>query len=244
MSYSDWPRKLTGWTKVGEAALVIAQIFNTNGPLATTDGNIYALSSCLLWAVILVLLLNLEDPKWWPFYVSWLGALAVETTLLGLSLNYYCPLHPTEIAQTVFKVSHIVFIISLLALYFVTGRTKNWKGKDDEEAAPLLAHSGESQDNENSPNVPSYGSTGVDGSTSSEQDQPDETSDEDKEAKEDEERMKRVKDRLKEKGNWFSYAREFLVSGTVYSSLKVNGGNARALRNPCHIWCIFALSRN
>ena len=192
-----------------------------SGPLATTDSNIYTLSSCLVWGVMLVLLLNSKDPKWWPFYVSWLGGFAVESTLLGLSMTYSRPSNAIEIVQTVTKVCHIALIISLLALYSVKSRNKNWKDENDEEAAPLLARQHEESGGDQIPqNDPSYGSTGISSSVGSEQDKAVsvETSEEDEETKREDERMKRLKDRMKEKGNWFSYAREFLVSNKFTSA--------------------------
>ena len=212
-----WPRKLTRRTKFGESALVIAQIFNTSGPLATTSCNIYALSSCLLWIVFLAVLANSEDLKWWPFYVSWLGALAVEATLLGLSMSYRRPFYVIEIVQTVSKVCHLILIILLLALYFVKATSKNWKVSNDEEAAPLLAHPDQDP---GAPSGPNYDSTATDSPVGNEPYKSVETSDEDNEASKHEAKMKRIRDRIKEKGNWFSYAREFLVSIIMHQFFK------------------------
>ena len=209
--------------QAGEAALIIAQFFTRNGPMATKDHNIYALSSTIVWFAVLAVLLSSEDPNWWPFYSFWLCALATEITLSGLSMSSFRPLSPLEYAQFGFQISRLGLLITLLVLYFVVGRSKSRSSRSDEEAAPLLAHAQENSDGSQKPgNDSSYGSTSTDNAnksapanvTNEDHDNDGET----KETKKEKERIKRMHDRMREKGNWLTYAREFLVGAFRFSS--------------------------
>lgn len=208
--------------QVGEAALIIAQIFTRDGPTAIKDHNIYALSSTIVWFAVLAVLLSSADPSWWPFYGFWLLALVTEITLLGLSMSNLWPLNPLEYAQFGFQILRLGLLIALFVLYFVVGRNKSWSSREDEEAAPLLAHAQENSDSSQKfGNNSGYGSTSTDNAsksafaTTANKDHDDD--DETKETRKENEKIKRMHDRMREKGNWLTYAREFLVS--IFPSL-------------------------
>ena len=160
-----------------------------------------------MWFVLVIVLLSSENPDWWPFYGSWILGLAVEINSLGLSISYHRPSNPLDIAQAGFKVGRTVLIVSLLALYFVKSRSRNWKSRYDEEAAPLLAHT----------RTDSHGIIIADNEIANDNlSIPIELDEEDKEMSEEEEEatMQKIRDKIQEKGSWFTYIREFLV-GTV-----------------------------
>ena len=89
--------------------------------------------------MLVIVLLSLENPDWWPFYQSWILGLKVEIVSLILSISYHRPSNLLDIAQTGLKVGHIILIVSLLALYYVNSRRRNWKSRND-EVTPLLTY--------------------------------------------------------------------------------------------------------
>ena len=137
-------------------------------------------------------------------------------TLLGLSMSDLLPSDPLEVAQFGFQILRLSLLIALLVLCFVIARSKSRSSSDDEEAVPLLVHAQEtSEGSQKSGKNLAYGSTSADNAsksasatvTNENHDDDDET----KETKKENEKIKRMHDRMREKGNWLTYAREFLV---------------------------------
>lgn len=196
------------WIKITEAALIITQIFTSNGPLATKDSNIYALSSTLLWAVLIAPFVSEEPPKWWPFYSTWICALATETLMFGCLVSFVRPSNPLERGQLAVKIIRIVFLIVLPASYFFFSAIDQGIMANDEESAPLLGH--DEVRPEDSPKS-GYGSTTNNTKTSSASCSDDEEA-EVEESKERAEKLKKLQDRVRENGNWFTYLKEFTAS--------------------------------
>ncbi|KAL9118419.1 MAG: hypothetical protein Q9187_005037 [Circinaria calcarea] len=202
--------------QVGEAVLVIAQIFTGDGPMATKDHNIYALSSIIVWFAVLAVLLSSEHPKWWPFCGFWFFALATDLILLGLSMCNFWPSNQLEYAQIGFQILRLCLLFAHFILYIAVGRNESRSSREDEEAAPLLGHAQEnSGDTQKSGSSSGYGSASADNASKSVsgtiRDDDDDDDDETKETKKEREKIRRMHDRMREKGNWLTYAREFLI---------------------------------
>ena len=192
--------------KITEAALIITQIFTSQGLLATRGSNIYALSSTLLWVVLIAPFVSDEPPKWWPFYSTWICALFTETLLFGCLVSFVRPSNPLERGQFAVKIIRIVFLIVLPTSYFFLSAIDKGVVETDEESAPLLGrHEVQSEDSPSS----GYGSTTNNSKTSSAPCSDDEEAEESKKRTE---KLKKLQNRLRENGNWLNYFREFTVS--------------------------------
>ena len=199
--------------KLSQAAVISSRIITGKREVATHDANIYALSSFLVWVILLVVGASSESHKWWSFYSSWIYYLAVEITLLGLYLRYIQPSHVLEGAQIGCQVVRITLLILLLVQVFILGSIQDWRARNDEESASLLGHTqGDSEATLISKQNVDYGTIevgdNVDGDSTSDPD----TDEEAKELKKEQEKLKRIQDRMRKSGNWVAYAREYLVS--------------------------------
>lgn len=140
----------------------------------------------------------------------------MEVTLITLSLSYNgAALRPKHI-QLPLKALRVGFLALLLGLLF------GWRGpvfgrdKHDEESTPLLADTqNATQSTQDSAANPKYGSTT---STSTGATSSSDNVDLDSEAqalKEEDDKFRHVEKRLKDGGNWWTYARGFFVSRAV-----------------------------
>jgi len=195
-----------------EDGMILSQLSSPNNPFATTDTNIYVLASILVWFVLAATLFGAEKPVWYPLNGSWIIAAVSEVLTLGLRLSQHRPYAGLEQAQISVQALRILLLLSLPLLTFVLPRIKAKAPHEDEEAAPLLGHSQEtSEESQTSTGTSKYGSTGTDstvtGITST--GQTEEVVDE--YAKKERENRERMEKRLKETGNWWTYARRFTV---------------------------------
>lgn len=141
--------------------------------------------------------------------------MVVEVTLITLSLSHNdVALHPQNI-QLLLKALRIGFLALLLGLLF------GWRGpvfgrdKRDEESTPLLADTqNATQNTQDSAANPKYGSTTTTstGGTSS-SDNVD--LDSEAQALKEDDKFQHIEKRLKDDGNWWTYARGFFVSRAV-----------------------------
>ena len=188
--------------------MILSQLASGNSPLATTDSNIYALASTLVWFVLTVTLLGSGNNLWYPYQGSWILALISEAIVYALQLR---SLHsPTDVEQALVVVQalRLLLLFCLPLSTFILG----WKGtassQTDEEAAPLLTHSqevsGESLESAKYGSASSSGRTGTTENT---------VDDEDEEIKAEREELEKIQKRLEQSGNWWTYVRGFSVCG-------------------------------
>jgi len=157
----------------------------------------------MLWAGLLINVLETAEPIWHPYVGAWYLALAFET---ALSVELSKADH-VSVFSTVTIVAQVIRVLSILALcaagsWYVLER--NTKGNEAAESQPLLAELAvEAQ-------TPSYG---TEQSTSSSDtladDDDDDSDDETKDDKEKKEREEKRLQKLKEKGSWFAFLSDF-----------------------------------
>ncbi|KAL2046293.1 hypothetical protein N7G274_001740 [Stereocaulon virgatum] len=188
---------------VVEAALLLTETFANGGLYSSTDTNVFALSSVLVWAILLVCF-DSKSSIWYPDCGTWLITIVAEIVLFALTLNH-------GITPSTFAYPHLVVqacrLIALVLLPTVLFSRYSEKIAVDEESAPLL---GQRKDlladvqisNEDS----KYGSM----SASSDEIEVEDDDDSDSEATK-AKKEKELKDRLLANGNWFTYARSFSI---------------------------------
>ena len=196
--------------------MIVAGIFTTRGPLASTERNVYSLAQVVVWTVTLVSFLNITDPGLSPFGGFWVGELSIEIALFALTLEHHVPKVPLEFAQFglgVFRIVIILFLLSTVVQRLARGSHE--KGSD-EEAAPLLINAQEAVDG--APRDASgYGSLNVNGQAqtsdgnATDANEGTEEEDEDEDAKKEREDMEKMKNHIREKGGWFAYVKDFKV---------------------------------
>lgn len=198
--------------QIVEDGIILSQLFSPNSPFATTDTNIYVLASILVWFIFTATLFGAEKPVWYPLIGSWIIAAASEVLTLGLRLSHHWPYAGLEQAQISVQALRILLLLSLPVLSCVMSRIKAKAPHRDEEAAPLLGHSQEtSEASQTSTGTFKYGSTGTNATVTviTSTGQTEEVVDE--YAKKERENRERMEKRLKETGNWWTYARRFTV---------------------------------
>ena len=146
-----------------------------------------------------------EKHSWYPYYGTWILTLVFDLVIVGLSWNTYVPEDPLRWAQVAMHLLRVVLTAVLLLMYF-TLKTP-WKDHD-EEGSPLLQTEVVTTPKKQQQANNNYGSTVSDESvvTTSQEDEADE------EEKKLQEKMNSLRERLKQKGNWFAYVKSFSVS--------------------------------
>lgn len=162
-------------------------------------------------------LLESAYPVWYPYYGSWLITLVVEIVLLTMSAVYHRPTVRFGFVRLGVEAFRICLLTSLLLLLFGGKCTGSRYNQADEENQPLLASShiqASSEDSGTTPCSAHYGSTSTGGSGAG-------GTDWDAKDKERERRArKRVEDRLRDDGNWWTYAKGFSVNSLSINSLE------------------------
>lgn len=216
---ASWVHRLISHVQIIEDGMILSQLSSANSPFATTDTNIYALASILVWFVLTSTLLGSDKPVWYPLNGSWTIAAVSELLTFGLRLSHYWPSSSVEQAQISVQAVRILLLLSLPVLTFIWPRIRAAATHNDEEAAPLLAHSQEtSGESQASAGTSKYGSTDTNSTTVTvitSTGQTEEVVDED--TKKEREDRARLEKRLKETGNWWSYVRGFAVGSYSFS---------------------------
>ena len=132
-------------------------------------------------------------------------AIVFDLVVVGLSGRAHLPVTPLEWSQVVLHASRLLLTVLLLAIYFAS--TASGDTDDDEEASPLLRSRG-SKSKTQAKGAAGYGSV-----TSEQSALAAENDDAAAQAgRELQERKDRLRERLKEKGNWLTYIKGFSVS--------------------------------
>ena len=192
--------------------MILSQIISGSSPFATPDTNIYVLASILVWFVLTSTLLGSEGQVWYPWNGSWIIAAVSELLTFNLRLSQHWPSTAIEQAQISVQAVRILLLLSLPALTFLLPRIKARPPHNDEEAAPLLAHSRETSDRSQATGGNSnYGSSGANSTTATVVTSTGQTEEVEEESKREREDRECMEKRLKETGNWWTYVRSFGV---------------------------------
>lgn len=160
---------------------------------------------------------------WYPYYGSWLITLVVEIVILTMSAVYHRPTIRFDFVRLGVESFRICLLVSLLLLLFGGRCIGSRNNQADEENQPLLTSphiQDSSEDSGTTPRGAQYGSTSTNGSGAG-------GTDWDAKDKERERRArKRVEDRLRDNGNWWTYAKGFSVNSLSTNSLALRTNSA------------------
>jgi hypothetical protein len=185
---------------------------------------VYLISSSFVWGIQFLALMDAKFPVWYPYYGSWAIALAFDIILLATPCVLRKPAGAFDFISISVQSLRVCSLSVLLCLYLVLRNLQNVHDNDDAERQSLLRADGPpklSSSEESGQNPNSYGaitnSSSNDAAKNADEEGSKKKTDEEdneyfKERREDEERLAK---RLKEGGNWWTYAKAFAVSVLV-----------------------------
>ncbi|KAL9070382.1 MAG: hypothetical protein Q9161_004941 [Pseudevernia consocians] len=188
-----------------ESCMLLTDTTINGARQSSTDSNVYALFSLLVWTILLTGLVNAKNPAvWYPYYGSWFMGLVVEAILFTCVLTYGISPSIYAYIHVAIQACRMLVLVLLSTVLF----TKSFKriGPDEESTSLLGRDKGESDDTQALVGTSSYGSITIAANG--------EAADLEYEAeqrKKYQERKERLEKRLQAEGNWFTYVKAFSV---------------------------------
>ncbi|KAI4143657.1 MAG: hypothetical protein LQ341_002855 [Variospora aurantia] len=193
-------------TYIIQSALLLADSFALVPKISSVAANVNAISSALLWSVLIIVLRRTKRPIWYPYSGSWLITLALEIPLFSVSASQLAVTPPIQIVLYATWAGRSIALLGLLAMHTAT-ELKISRLRIDEEAAPLL-----------NPKIPpassqnqSYGSIAANGDAHAPSSDLEDSEGEDEADKKAKKKRQLVTERLKKDGNWLTYLQGFSV---------------------------------
>ncbi|KAL2257710.1 hypothetical protein VTK26DRAFT_9274 [Humicola hyalothermophila] len=199
-------------------ALMIGGLIQHVFPPADQDTIIGLLSCALAFGVVFAGLAEAAKPVWYSYTGSFGLALVFEPIMTALSLKVR-PARPFDFGEF-FDISTIAIrylaVVLALAFYFEGTRTSKTETGTDSERQSLLktnGNAGHASHSEGRSDGSQQGNYGATSSASSDRSQSSDDTDTDESPYERRRRQasERAEKRLKEQGNWVTYAKSFLV---------------------------------
>jgi hypothetical protein len=172
------------------------------------------LASTLVFAVQTLALIDTKFPVWYPYYVPWFLAIVVEVALIVVPNAFDPPKSLFEIVAIVIQAVRIAILIILVSLYFgLRNDKKQYEGLDTERQSLLRKKLAPKQGSADAATGKGYGATATENGTQSEtSENASQAGSEDSWLEEHRKAQEKVANRLKQDGNWFTYAKGFAVS--------------------------------
>lgn len=187
-------------------------IIRTNAP------QVYVLASTLVFGVQTLALIDTKFPVWYPYYVPWFIAIVVEIPFLVVPNFYDHPKTVSEFVSIAIQAVRIATFIILISLYFgLRNDRKQYENLDTERQSLLGKKLTPKQGSEDSAATgKGYGATTTENGTQSEtSDNASEAESEDSWLADRRKAEEKIAKRLKQDGNWFTYAKGFAVSERI-----------------------------
>lgn len=205
-------------TYLAQALLILVRSIVAGQCVDHQDTIISLLSCILVFGVQLAGLLDTDRPAWYPYIGSYIIGLPFDATIILLSDRYRPNIAPHyfQVLDAVIAALRLFSMLSVVVIYFTWSKVKHLEEGHDTERQTLLQKSGLSRggltdNSEDSQNI-DYGSASDDSTDASQS--PTDTPESPWERRERESREAMEK-RLKENGNWFTYAKSFFVSHLI-----------------------------
>lgn len=181
---------------------------------------VYLVSSGFVWGVQLLAFLDSEFPVWHPYYVNWTLTSLFDIFLLVASASLQNPVEVFDAISISIQCLRACNLLVLLCLYLaLCGRRAVYDSNDTERQSLLgvrviLESSTSAESNQNANNYGTTTDASTDESRKKAEEEEARKSDEEgnrylRDQREDEERIAK---RLKKDGNWWTYAKAFIVS--------------------------------
>ncbi|TVY92310.1 Heavy metal tolerance protein [Lachnellula willkommii] len=205
-----------------ECILLIVRGLTTSEWLTGQDCVVYLISSAIAFGIQALTLTDSKFPVWYPYYVTWFVGVAVEIGLLVFRSLLHSPVSAFDYVAIVVQALRICTFILLPASYFGFRNDKKQYENNDAERQSLLrkklapkpSGSEDSTLNGNESSNDSAQASGygtIETTTENSDSGSDTDPDEDVYLKREREAKKRIQKRLKQDGNWFTYAKGFTI---------------------------------
>jgi len=177
------------------------------------------IASAIIFGIQALALTDSKFPVWYPYYGTWFAGIVVEITLFVLLCITRSPVDAFDYITIVIQVLRIGLFILLPAIYFGFRNDKKQYDTSDAERQSLLrkklapkpSSSEDSTTNGNgngNGNGHGYGTTT---NAAAEDSDSEDGPEEDRWVREERRARKLMMKRLKQDGNWFTYAKGFMV---------------------------------
>lgn len=179
------------------------------------NSQIYLLSSVLVWLIMILLLTGAKYPVWYPYYGSWSITISVEILLILLG-------HPAGHPRSIFgflalslQLGRLILLVTLFGIYLLPRIGQQGHRSNDEERQALFRKKSDSKCSDSTEDHAKvdidYGTTAI-AAECEESDVASDVGSEDSWIAGRKKASKRAAERLKNDGNWWTYAKGFSVS--------------------------------
>ncbi|KAH8662882.1 hypothetical protein BGZ60DRAFT_76345 [Tricladium varicosporioides] len=195
---------------VTESIAVFVNVVTTIDWFPGQDRVVYLIASVITFGITALALTDSKFPVWYPYYGTWFIGIVVELILLITSRVLLPPNSAFDIITIAIQVLRICTFVVLISLYFGLRNDEKCYDNSDAERQSLLRKklaplpSG-SEDSTGSGK--SYGTT----TDSNDQESESDAASEDSYTLEQKRAQDLVQKRLKQDGNWYTYAKGFAV---------------------------------
>ncbi|RDL42197.1 p-loop containing nucleoside triphosphate hydrolase [Venustampulla echinocandica] len=186
---------------IESVAILVDSLSSSSAASLGQDRLVYLIASTIAFGIQAMALADSKFPVWYPYYVTWLMGIIVESTLLVVPNSIIPPTKTFEFIDIVIQALRICTFLVLVFLYFGLYNGQKEHSNGDPERQSLLGK--KLVGSEDSANGKGYGTT-TDNSTST-------TTDTDSWIIRQNKAEELIQKRLKEDGNWFTYAKGFTV---------------------------------
>lgn len=167
------------------------------------------ISSTIAFGIQALALTDAKFPVWYPYYGTWFIGVTVEPILAVLSNLYDSPKSPFDYITIVIQAARISTFIALIVLFFTLRNDKKEYDNADAERQSLLRKKLAPKPSSSEDSTKGYGAT-----TSKDDDSEDDESSQDSWLAKQKKAQDLIQKRLKQDGNWFTYAKGFAVSSS------------------------------
>ncbi|TAQ86264.1 hypothetical protein B7494_g5424 [Chlorociboria aeruginascens] len=202
-------------TYVAESIVVLARVVVEPNWSAGQDRVFYLIASALVYGTQALALTDAKFPVWYPYYGTWFIGILAELTLHIIPTVFRPPRSPLDFVFIVIQMLRIVNLIVIPTLFFGFRNDPKKYDNADAERQSLLSktlapHPGSE---ESTLNGGGYGATAD--STAQDSDDTEavssETEYEDSWLEEERKAQELINKRLKQDGNWWTYAKGFTI---------------------------------
>ncbi|CAG8981855.1 hypothetical protein HYALB_00009530 [Hymenoscyphus albidus] len=172
------------------------------------DRVVYLIASTIAFGIQALALTDAKFPVWYPYYGTWFIGVTVELTLVILPNVYQPPASIFDYSIIFIKGARIATFIALIVLYFTLRNDPKEYDNADAERQSLLRKKLAPKPSSSEDSTNGYGTTTAQESDGEEDD--DDTS-KDSWLKQQKEAQELIQKRLKQDGDWFTYAKGFAV---------------------------------
>lgn len=183
------------------------------GQDATEDRMVYLVASSITFAIQTIALSDAKFPVWYPYYGTWLVGIIAEIMLVVMSdIIQGPPRTAYRFVLTIIQAVRVCLFLALPAIYFGLRNDKKAYDNSDAERQALLSKKLAAKPSSSQNSVATtegYGTTSD--TTAQESGNVSETDSEDSWLAEQRKAQELIAKRLKQDGNWFTYAKGFAI---------------------------------